>query len=148
VVTESVSATPTNEIIRHSSRASLRKDASHLASNTQTITAKGERTLMNGFNFFDSNSIPWRKSTFAEGVHVKDLGTSDGRSMQLVRFEPGTAFPIHTHAGPEFIFLLEGEAIQEGHRLLPGWAAVARTDTIDTNYNSPSGCVFLTVYSD
>jgi anti-sigma factor ChrR (cupin superfamily) len=73
-----------------------------------------EEQCMNGYSFVDSQSIPWRKSTFAPGIEVKDLGASDGRSMQLVRFEPGTSFPIHTHTGPEFIDLLEGEAVQEG----------------------------------
>jgi hypothetical protein len=41
---------------------------------------------MHPYGFLDSNAIPWRKSTFAEGVEVKDLGSMDGRSMQLVRF--------------------------------------------------------------
>ena len=103
---------------------------------------------MIGFSFVDSEAMPWRKSTFATGVYVKDLGTADGQSMQLVRFEPGTSFPVHTHGGPEFIFLLQGEAVQEGHRLLPGWAATAAKDTVDTNYHSPTGCVFLAVYTD
>lgn len=103
---------------------------------------------MSGYTFIDSNSTPWRKSTFAEGVEVKDLGSSDGRSMQLVRFAAGTAFPLHSHSGPEFIYLLEGEAVQEGQRLLPGWAATAATGTVDSNYHSASGCVFLTVYSE
>ena len=55
---------------------------------------------------------------------------------------------VHTHAGPEFIYLLEGEAIQKGQRLLPGWAATAASGSVDTNFHSPAGCVFLTVYSD
>ena len=102
---------------------------------------------MYGYSFVDSHSIAWRKSTFAPGIEVKDLGTSDGRSMQLVRFEPGTSFPLHTHTGPEFVYLLEGEAVQEGQPLLPGWAATAASGTVDSNFHSPTGCVFLTVYS-
>jgi anti-sigma factor ChrR (cupin superfamily) len=109
---------------------------------------KGNGRLMNGFSVFNSDQIPWRKSTFAEGVYVKDLGTTNGQSMQLVRFEPGTSFPVHTHAGPEFIYILEGEAVQEGQLLLPGWAAAAGTGTVDSNYYSRTGCVFLTVYTD
>jgi hypothetical protein len=38
------------------------------------------------YQFHDANAIPWRNSTFAEGIEIKDLGTSNGRSMQLVRF--------------------------------------------------------------
>jgi anti-sigma factor ChrR (cupin superfamily) len=103
---------------------------------------------MNGYQFLDSGAIAWRKSSLAEGVEVKDLGTADGRTMQLVRYAPGTSFPAHEHLGPEFIYLLEGEAFQEGQRLLPGWAAVAATGTRDDNFHSPTGCVFLTVYSE
>lgn len=101
-----------------------------------------------GYSFTNANALPWRPSTFADGVSVKDLGAANGRAMQLVRFAPGTAFPLHTHAGPEFVYLLEGEALQQGQRLLPGWASVGAAGTVDTAFHSPGGCLFLTVYSD
>jgi anti-sigma factor ChrR (cupin superfamily) len=103
---------------------------------------------MTDFQITDSNSIPWRKSSFAAGVEVKDLGTADGRAMQLVRFAPGTSFPLHVHGGPEFVFLLEGEAYENDRPLQPGWALVAAAGTTHENFHSPSGCVFLTVYSE
>ncbi|MBV8653780.1 MAG: cupin domain-containing protein [Alphaproteobacteria bacterium] len=103
---------------------------------------------MKGYQFRDAQSIGWRKSTFAAGIEVKDLGTANGRSMQLVRFAAGASFPLHQHNGPEFIYLLEGDAVQEGQVLSTGWAVVAETGTIDSNFHSPGGCVFLTVYSD
>ena len=103
---------------------------------------------MVGYQFIDAGATLWRKSTFAEGVEVKDLGAVDGRAMQLVRFVPGTSFPMHQHPGPEFIYLLEGEAYQQGQRLQAGWGAVAATGTMDDNFHSPSGCVFLTVFSE
>jgi anti-sigma factor ChrR (cupin superfamily) len=102
---------------------------------------------MNGYCFTDSSTISWRTSTFASAVEVKDLGTANGRSMQLVRFAPGASFPLHSHAGPEFIYLLEGAAVQEGTLLQVGWASVAATGTTDHEFHSPAGCVFLTVYS-
>jgi hypothetical protein len=68
------------------------------------------------FLFADSNSIPWRKSTFTEGVFVKDLGSSDGQAFQLVRFEPGIRFPWHQHRGPEFLYVIEGDAIAPSSR--------------------------------
>jgi anti-sigma factor ChrR (cupin superfamily) len=103
---------------------------------------------MHGYQFNDADRVAWRRSTFADGVDVKDLGTADGRSMQLVKFSPGTSFPVHRHEGPEFIYLLEGVAYQEGQKLLPGWAAVAAAGTTDAHFHSPEGCVFLTVYTD
>lgn len=100
------------------------------------------------YQFNDANALAWRASTFAAGIEVKDLGTSDGRSMQLVRFAPGAAFPLHRHQGPEFIYLLEGGAVQEGRQLAAGWASVAAAGTTDAHFHSPQGCVFLTVYTD
>jgi anti-sigma factor ChrR (cupin superfamily) len=108
-----------------------------------------EATLpVDGYQFTDATNAPWRKSKFAVGVEVKDLGTANGRSMQLVRYAPGTSFPLHTHEGPEFIYLLEGEAYQQGQLLSPGWAAVAATGTVDEHFHSPRGCLFLTVYTE
>jgi anti-sigma factor ChrR (cupin superfamily) len=100
------------------------------------------------FLFTDGSAMPWRASTSAAKVHVKDLGTAEGRSMQLVRFEPGSVFPLHLHHGPEFIYILEGELIQCGRRLGPGWASVAGTGSVDDDVRSESGCTFLTVYSE
>jgi anti-sigma factor ChrR (cupin superfamily) len=102
---------------------------------------------MSGYFFADASNMTWRESSFAKGVQVKDLGAAEGRSMQLVRFAPGASFPLHRHDGPEFIYLLEGAAVQEGQLLQAGWASVAATGTTDHAFHSPTGCVFLTVYT-
>ena len=101
--------------------------------------------------FIDSRSsdeIPWRKSTFADGAEVKDLGKTGGYTMQLVRFKPYTSFPPHDHAGPEFIFVLEGEVIQNGKKLGAGFSSVAATATRDYEFRTESGCMFLLVYNE
>jgi anti-sigma factor ChrR (cupin superfamily) len=94
----------------------------------------------------DSDSVPWKPSVFVKGVEVKNLGKADGRGMQLVRFAPGAVFPNHVHTGPEFIYMLEGEAVRNGQRLRPGYAGVAEAGTIDCDFRSQVGCMFLLVY--
>ena len=98
---------------------------------------------MSDYQFNDADAVAWRKSTFAEGIEVKDLGAANGRSMQLVRFAPGASFPLHRHEGPEFIYVLEGIAFQEGQQLSAGWAAVAATGTMDLDFHSPHGLHIL-----
>jgi anti-sigma factor ChrR (cupin superfamily) len=93
----------------------------------------------------NTGDLSWRPSAFAAGVFVKDIATTDGWEMQLVRFEPGARFAIHTHERPEFIFVLEGELIQAGRRLGPGWARVASAGTVDEDVRSDTGCVFVLV---
>jgi hypothetical protein len=93
----------------------------------------------------NTDELSWRPSAFARGVLVKDIAVTDGWEMQIVRFEPGARFPIHTHERPEFVFILEGELIQGGRRLGPGWASVASAGSVDEDVHSDTGCVFVLV---
>ena len=93
----------------------------------------------------NTGDLPWRPSTFAPGVFVKDVATTDGWEMQVVRCEPGSRFPTHTHERPEFVFILEGELIQAGRRLGPGWATVAGAGSVDEDVHSEAGCMFVLV---
>ena len=93
----------------------------------------------------NTEDLPWRPSTFAAGVFVKDIAVTDGWAMQVVRFEPGARFPLHGHERPEFVFSLDGELVQAGRRLGPGWANVASAGSIDEDVHSDTGCVFVLV---
>ncbi|MCZ6589286.1 MAG: cupin domain-containing protein [Alphaproteobacteria bacterium] len=100
------------------------------------------------FETIDSKSAPWQPSEMAVGVEVKSLGSVEGRIMELYRLAPDTSYPDHIHQGPEFVYMLEGEATQNGQRLGPGWASAAGTGTLDKDFRSGGeGCTFLTVYS-
>ena len=96
----------------------------------------------------NASESPWRPSTFAKGVSVKDLGSVNGQSMQLVRFDPGATFPWHRHAGPEFVYVIEGDVTQRGVRLGQGWAGVSAKDTEEDDFMSETGAIFLTIYTD
>jgi hypothetical protein len=97
------------------------------------------------FRAVNTAEVPWRPSRMAAGVEVKDLVVTDGWEMQMVRFAPGTRFPVHVLERPEFIFVLEGELVQAGGRLGPGWAGIAGTGSTDNDVYSESGCVFVLV---
>lgn len=91
------------------------------------------------------DELPWRPSTMAARVWVKDIAVTDGWEMQIVRFEPGARFPTHTHERPEFLFVVEGELVQAGKRLGPGCASVGSAGSVDTDVHSDTGCVFVLV---
>jgi anti-sigma factor ChrR (cupin superfamily) len=89
--------------------------------------------------------VPWRASAVAPGILVRDIAVTDGWEMQMVRCEPGARFPVHTHEGPEFLFVLEGELIQDGRRLGPGWASIGAAGSVDADVRSDAGCLFILV---
>jgi len=98
-----------------------------------------------GFQFVSTDGLAWRPSTKGAGILVKDVAATDGWEMQVVRVEPGARFPVHTHEGPEFLYILEGELVQAGRRLGPGWASVASAGSVDEDVHSETGCLFILV---
>ena len=89
--------------------------------------------------------LPWKASTFAAGVFVKDVAVTAGLEMQIVRLEPGAKLPLHTHECPEFIYVLEGELILGDQYLSPGWASVASIGSVHADVHSETGCIFVLV---
>ena len=91
------------------------------------------------------DDLPWKPSTFAPRVFVKDVAVTDGLEMQIVRLEPGARLPIHKHERPEFIYVLEGELILGDQRLSQDWTSVASVGSVHSDVHSESGCVFVLV---
>ena len=100
------------------------------------------------FNFADSEAIPWLKSEIAEGVEVKTLCSANNMIMELYRFAPNITYSDHIHEGPEFVYLLEGSARQDGKWLEAGWASSAETGTLHSGFLSGErGCLTVAVYT-
>jgi hypothetical protein len=96
----------------------------------------------------NANSLSWQKLEEFVGVEIKSLGTANGQTMELFRFAPNTPFPEHVHAGPEFVFLMEGRARLSGQWLETGWSSVGEAGTVDSDFLSgEKGCILLAVYT-
>ena len=91
------------------------------------------------------DDLPWKPSTFAAGVYVKDVAVTGGLELQIVRLGPGVSLPLHTHECPEFIYVLEGELIVGDQRLSRGWASVAAIGSVHADVHSETGCIFVLV---
>jgi anti-sigma factor ChrR (cupin superfamily) len=89
--------------------------------------------------------VAWQPSRMTRGVRVKDIAETDGLELQIVRMEAGAGFPEHRHDSPEFIYILEGELVQNGERLGRGWASVSGAGTVDRDVHTDTGCTFLLV---
>jgi hypothetical protein len=96
----------------------------------------------------DTNALEWQAVPGCAGIEVKFLGSANGQTMELSRYAPDTAYPVHVHSGPEFVFLLEGSARLSGQWLEPGWSSIGETGSIDADFRSgEKGCVFLAIYT-
>ena len=78
----------------------------------------------------------------APGIHVKILARNaenDSVSM-LVRLDPGTDYPGHTHAGVEELHLLHGVLRVDDQTLYPGDFIHSEAGSIDHRVWSETGC--------
>ena len=89
----------------------------------------------------------WQQA--APGISCKLLATdadNDQVSM-LVRLDPGVAYPPHTHAGREELFLLDGELWIEDRKLYPGDYNRGERGSSDRWVWTETGCTCVLVTS-
>ena len=82
----------------------------------------------------------WEKA--AAGIHVKILARNaetDSVSM-LVRLDPGTDYPGHSHAGIEELHLLHGILKVDDRTLYPGDFIHSEAGSVDQRVWSETGC--------
>jgi quercetin dioxygenase-like cupin family protein len=89
----------------------------------------------------------WQEA--APGIHVKILSrdTKKGIVSMLVRLDPGTDYPAHTHAGIEELHLLHGILKVDDKTLRPGDFIHAEAGTVDHRVWSETGCTCFLVTS-
>ncbi len=85
----------------------------------------------------------------APGISVKLLATDAERHRvtMLVRLDPRTNYPAHTHAGSEELHLLDGELWINDRKLFPGDYSRAEAGSADRRVWSETGCTCVLVTS-
>jgi hypothetical protein len=85
----------------------------------------------------------------APGISCKLLATDTerGRVSMLVRLEPGTEYPPHTHADVEELHLLQGVLMVDDKRLHPGDYLRSESGTADRRVWSETGCTCVLLTS-
>jgi hypothetical protein len=95
-------------------------------------------------------SADWEEAGAGISYRILARDVENERVSMLVRLAPGAAYPPHTHAGVEELYLLDGELFIDGRKLYPGDYNRAEMDTGDQHVWSETGCtcVLLTSSKD
>ena len=85
----------------------------------------------------------------APGIHVKILARNEENDSVslLVRLDPGTDYPGHTHAGIEELHLLHGILKVDDRTLHPGDFIHSEAGSVDHRVWSETGCTCFLVTS-
>ena len=94
----------------------------------------------------------WRDPEWREvgpGIFCKTLSRDleTKRLSLMVRLAPGVAYPPHSHAGLEELYLLDGELWINERKLYPGDYSRAESGSADARVYSETGCTCVLVTS-
>jgi anti-sigma factor ChrR (cupin superfamily) len=94
----------------------------------------------------DWSDIAWQE--FRPGVRIHWLYRTeeDGPAAALLRYEAGSAVPLHEHLGWEHIFVLSGAQSDGFTRYAEGALMISAPGTHHA-INSDEGCVVLAIWS-
>ena len=89
----------------------------------------------------------WKQVAPGIGCKLLATDTKRHRVSMLVRLAPRASYPAHTHAGPEELYLLDGELWIDGRKLGPGDYNYGAPGTGDESIWSETGCTCVLVTS-
>jgi hypothetical protein len=92
----------------------------------------------------------WREAGPGVSYNVLAWDRERQRVSLMVRLAPGAAYPAHTHAGVEELYLLDGELWIDSRKVHPGDYYRAEAGSADRRVWSETGCtcVLLTSSED
>jgi anti-sigma factor ChrR (cupin superfamily) len=90
---------------------------------------------------------PWEEAAPGLSFRLLATDTEKDRVSMLVRLAPGVAYPPHTHAGVEELYLLSGELWIDDKKLYPGDYNRAEAGTGDQRVWSETGCTCVLLTS-
>ena len=84
--------------------------------------------------------------TYSEGVEKQVLRAEGGESRVLLRIAAGQGYPVHAHAVPDEVFVVEGiyvdPGVAQGRAFGPGSYLYYPAGT-EHQATSPTGCTIL-----
>ena len=95
-----------------------------------------------------ATEMPWQ-STPIQGLFVKPLFVDAERkySTTLLRMEPGVHYPSHRHVETEELFVLEGDLIVEGKKMVAGDYCRGESDSVHGEVWTEAGGTYLVLAS-
>jgi anti-sigma factor ChrR (cupin superfamily) len=89
------------------------------------------------------------EATGVAGVEVRRLHVDRAadRATMLVRMAPGSSYPSHRHAGAEECYVIEGDLLVHGHRMVAGDYQRASGGSLHGVQSTETGCLLLIVSS-
>jgi uncharacterized protein len=101
---------------------------------------------LTGWDIANAAEIEWEPWGSRGDAKAKLIASADGYNVCLVVAEPGYATDPHVHGFPEFVYVIEGTLLAQGHVLARGDAYAAAAGSVHTEMRTDSGATYLTIF--
>ena len=101
---------------------------------------------MDGWSIGRFDDVEWSPWGSGGGARAKVLANGDGYFVALVEAEPGYRGDPHEHAYTEFLFVVDGTLLTQGHTMSKGDAYVAAAGSVHEQFESPDGATYLSTF--
>lgn len=100
-----------------------------------------------GFGFLYSDETDWSPHPAIKGIEFKTLALNPlkGYLMMLLKADPDTTYPAHSHSANEECYVLSGDVLAEGRVLGPGDFHHAEAGSDHDPLYTKGGCTLLLV---
>jgi quercetin dioxygenase-like cupin family protein len=110
------------------------------------MNAETQRIPLTGWDIARGSDAEWIAWGGTGDARAKVLSSADGYTMVVVEARAGYRGTDHTHAYPEFLYVLHGELRNQGQRMQAGDGYAASTGSEHTDFETEHGATYLLVF--
>ncbi len=99
-----------------------------------------------GWSIGRFDDVEWSPWGSGGNARAKVLANEDGYFLALVEAEPGYTGDPHEHEQTEFLYVVEGTLQNQGETLTAGDGYVAAAGSIHSQFESPTGATYVSIF--
>lgn len=101
---------------------------------------------LDGWDLGRTATLDWTPWGSGGDARAKVLACGDGYHLALVEAQPGYTGDPHEHQHTEMLYVLDGTVRTQGQVLEPGDAYVAAAGSAHTDFATPTGATYLSIF--
>jgi quercetin dioxygenase-like cupin family protein len=101
---------------------------------------------LDGWSIGRFDDVDWSPWGSGGNARAKVLADGDGYFVALVEADPGYHGDAHEHTHTEFLYVVDGSLRTQGDVLGNGDGCVAAIGSVHSQFDSPGGATYLSIF--